>query len=387
MSVLETETSEPSEPNEPLIPQAPLALNGSTNIKTGADGKSFAYHEVTGRVVALHGPAVQMIELLDGTRTFTEILELFKLDPMDYENPRHQAVTNFVLGLVMAEMIVPDGTGVQDTIESEDDYPGLRVEVEHLGMEIPPGWKARFHLPVKSKEDFILERPPARLLWTVSVVGLVSFAAHIFILMSLGSAIGPDGELPERTVGVYALSAAVVSIQLAFHEAAHGLALRTFGLRVKEVGVRFWFYLLPAAYVAQSGEVFLPSRRQRIIVALAGVISDGFTGFIAWHLLSAYVSEQAALGWAILHIGLLMLNMNPLLPTDGARVVEAALGEVSLRTRATRWVKAVVLRRTPPPGSPTTLGKKLYGVASVLLIALFGVMFLVQLVGAIVGLI
>lgn len=355
----------------------PLRWSDAAQLRTGPDGKTFAYNELTGRVVALHGPAEPLIALLDGSRSLDDLWQMAGGSPTpDLDDPRRDRLAGFVDGLGAAGLVVAADHDVADAAT------GVQVTTERV-RDMPPGWKLRIHLPASPDE---LGRTQATgsvsgmRKWAIRAIGLLGAVGHLFVFMSLGLALGELGEPPARTAGIVAITMATIIVQLAFHEAAHGLALRAFGLSVREVGVRFWFFLLPSPYVAQGAEVFLPRKRQRVIVALAGIASDGITGLLAWFAFSTFASDGVLLGWAMVHVGLLMLNLNPFLPTDGARTVEALCGEVALRTRSIRWARARLTGAPMPPGAPTTRGKQAYGIASILLIAVFGLVVAAEII-------
>lgn len=340
-----------------------LALAEATELRDGPDGKPFLFNIDTGTVLALHGPGPQIVSLIDGSRSLVDLYEMFDLSSQDADEPRRHALTAFVRGLEDADMLRWD---------ENEDVRSRSVEAQHLPNEMPPGWKVRFHLerPPRTTEP-ILEKGRSRRALTLLTFFLAGAIGHVLVILALRSSSASLSVLSDSSNSLIGFILALILLQVALHEVAHALLLRQFGLSTREIGLRFWFYIFPLPYVAQSAEVFLPRRRQRAGVAAAGVAADGLTGAILLTALDAVFDPTTVVAWAAFHVTILVVNLNPFLPTDGARFVEAVLGEVSLRQRSVRWAVAVARRRPLPPGSPTTLGRKMYGVVS--LVVVFGV--------------
>ena len=78
-------------------------------------------------------------------------------------------------------------------------------------------------------------------------------------------------------LGILALTLLQV-LSISVHEAGHALAIRHYGRRVRHLGVMI-YYLFPAAYV-DATDMAMATRRQRIVVALAGPIGGLTIGAI-----------------------------------------------------------------------------------------------------------
>lgn len=367
----------PPPPPPPILPEftdRPLALRSTAEVRTGPDGRPFVFDQSSGRVVALHGPGVRIIELLDGSHTLEGLHELFGVGER-LDDPRRLALSNFVVGLDAAGMLDDDEPSVA---------PATEVEVDHIPGDLPPGFKVRVHLPVQLNKT--TDESMSTFLLT-AVLGLIAAAVfgHIAVIQALAGEVSGFGDLPERSIASTLVVFPILLVQVAAHEAAHAGALRLFGLPTREIGLRFWFYIVPLPYVSQAAEVFLPQRRQRVIVALAGITVDGLTGLAIVTFFDSTLGTAVFTSWALLHVMVLLVNLNPLLPTDGARAVEAVLGEVSLRQRCIRWARARAMRQPAPPGSPVTLGKQVYGVAALIFVSLLFVVIVVQIVAGIVA--
>ncbi len=118
-------------------------------------------------------------------------------------------------------------------------------------------------------------------------------------------------------------------VSILVHELGHALTARRFGHRVEIVLQAF------GGYAAYSGGSF--SRKRSLMITAAGPgfqIVLGVLAFLLWRSVPGlnanmdyFLSALAAISliWAI-------LNLLPILPMDGGRLVEAALGPGRMRT-------------------------------------------------------
>lgn len=137
------------------------------------------------------------------------------------------------------------------------------------------------------------------------------------------------------------IAAAVALIfTTAIHEAAHAALMVRYGTPPREAGVGMLFGFLPIAYVDRSDTYRIVERRRRVLVSLAGPLSDLFlAGCAAFAARFATGSEQQFLSsLAILLSFVFIVNLNPILPTDGAHALEAATGQLNVHSKAFTYV-------------------------------------------------
>ncbi|MEV4916671.1 hypothetical protein AB0K47_07645 [Streptomyces tirandamycinicus] len=259
----------------------------------------------------------------------------------------------------------------------------------------------RSHMPrrplVGSGVRAVLDPPAALLRRAPLPFGVLWTAAAVLAVWGAGSALaaplasgGPALSLP-----VWGWTVVVCSmlLQTALHELAHGLACRYYGVPVREIGVGLLFYLVPVAYVDRTDAHRLPGRGSRVVIALAGVAQD-VLWLGGWSALSLYADGQfgqLSLLMVWLQIGLLLANLNPLLPTDGYHALESAMGTLNLRSRAFTALRCRVLRQPPPSwlavrSRSRQLRYQVFGVvclAYALLVAVFCVRSLLALFGGV----
>jgi putative peptide zinc metalloprotease protein len=140
---------------------------------------------------------------------------------------------------------------------------------------------------------------------------------------------------------------------VAFHETAHGLAMASFGRRVRKAGLKL-LLVFPYAYVDTS-EIWFEPRRRRIAVSAAGPVSDFVLGAVfslcCLALSAGTVRDiffQLAFG---AYLGA-FFNLNPTLERDGYQILVDVLREPGLRRRARDQFRLALSGRGGLSGSP-----------------------------------
>ena len=146
-------------------------------------------------------------------------------------------------------------------------------------------------------------------------------------------------------LGLIALTLLQV-LSISVHEAGHALAIRHFGRHVRRFGVAM-YYLFPCFYV-DSTDMSLGSRRQRVIVSLAGPFA-GLTVAAACSLVTELAPNTLAGAIAFKASSLLVfqfvLNLLPILELDGYHVLVDALDAPFLRQRALAFVRGQAVNK------------------------------------------
>ncbi|TAG50181.1 MAG: site-2 protease family protein [Betaproteobacteria bacterium] len=205
----------------------------------------------------------------------------------------------------------------------------------------------------------------------------------------------------DNFIYVLAVNAIPFLLAITLHEAAHGYAARVFGDRTAEMLGRIT--LNPVKHIDWIGTVAIPSltlliggfffgwakpvpvntnnlrnpKTDMIWVAAAGPAAN-LVMAIAWALIFKFVDStavaaiaRAGMAW---NIGLMVLNLLPILPLDGGRIVAGLLpGPLSYK-----------FSRLEPYGLFIVLGLAVAGVLTVILSPLYKIGY--QFLGAIVGL-
>lgn len=202
----------------------------------------------------------------------------------------------------------------------------------------------------------------AALLIVFSVAGLVTwtrlFASPEYQLFRVAQS---------YTLGLVALIVLQV-LSISVHEAGHALAIRHFGRSVRRLGVAM-YYLFPCAYV-DSTDMVLASRRQRVVVALAGPFAGLAVAAVCAFYAAANPGTLAgglAFQAATLFVFQFALNLIPILDLDGYHVLVDALDAPLLRQRAIGFVRGRAARKLRRRDKWTRgeIGLTLYGVGAI----------------------
>ncbi len=205
----------------------------------------------------------------------------------------------------------------------------------------------------------------------------------------------------DNIIYTIAVNAIPLLLAITLHEAAHGYAARMFGDRTAEMLGRI--SLNPIRHIDWIGTVAVPiltlaiggfffgwakpvpvnannmrnPKTDMIWVAAAGPASN-FVMAIGWVLLLKFVESpaidaiaRAGVSW---NVGLMVLNLLPILPLDGGRIVAGLLpGPLSYK-----------YSRLEPYGLFIVLGLSAVGILGTILFPLYKVTY--QALGALVGL-
>jgi putative peptide zinc metalloprotease protein len=238
---------------------------------------------------------------------------------------------------------------------------GLLAGIEGAPEPAPGGWLVRLVRP--------RERP---LPWVPGVIARVyqygGFLLFTRIALALMAAVGFAGVVAffaviagrygtpfvvAKRVGLGALVFVAGRFLLVVcHELAHGLVAESFGRPVSRAGIKVAL-VFPYVFV-DTTDAWFESRRRRMLVSLAGPLSDivlgGAFALACWLGPAGGVRDvcfQVAFGG---YVGALF-NLNPLLERDGYHVLVDLLREPGLRRRASRRLGLALSGRGAAGGS------------------------------------
>jgi putative peptide zinc metalloprotease protein len=194
-----------------------------------------------------------------------------------------------------------------------------------------------------------------------SVAGLVAWVREV--TSARHSLVTVEGSYVLGLVVLIALQVLSISV----HEAGHALAIRHYGRRVRRLGLAI-YYLFPCMYV-DSTDMTMAPRRQRIIVALAGPIA-GMTVGAACAFIAAVdggLAGSLAFKAASLFVFQLVVNLLPILELDGYHVLVDLLDAPLLRQRSMAFARNKVMSklRRRERWTSKELGLGLYGVLAI----------------------
>lgn len=208
--------------------------------------------------------------------------------------------------------------------------PPRRARFNPLGLRIPLG-----------DPDRLLERiaPLARGLFTPASALLLAGVIGAFIVLATLHADAFAADLLSRVqTPSHWLGFALCYFALkALHELAHALAVKHWGGHVYDVGLMLLVFF-PVPYVDASASTAFGDKRQRMVVAAAGIAAElglAGLGMIAWANTEPGLVHTLAFNLVVVGgVSTLLFNGNPLLRFDAYYVLSDWLEIPNLYTRS-----------------------------------------------------
>ncbi len=310
------------------------------NVKTSTvDGKDkyFMKNHVAGTLYELDELSYYIWVLLDGKRNMAEILE-----EMEINRPEVQPITVLQTILFYAE-----SGGLQSTPEPVDEKR-VRVESAFKVHVVIVKNSVRF---LQSIHRAIRPLLKGVLLWaSLAFIVLIGLAFAGQFINILGEARNFE-MLGSTVVGLFIFNFVILAPVTAIHEIAHGVAVVHYGGKPRDMGTG-WFYFGPMFY-CDATDAWAFSRRQRILVMLAGNLSTMLIGAI---IVAALYVWPFPLSFApILYMTAFwcfytsLWNFAPPFETDGYYVLSDLLNMPNLRHDAYAYLKNTVKRLLKKP--------------------------------------
>ncbi|MCG3126933.1 MAG: hypothetical protein CHACPFDD_01788 [Phycisphaerae bacterium] len=188
--------------------------------------------------------------------------------------------------------------------------------------------------------DAFLNRHVQRVAWLFSGVFFWMWLALVAVASAVALAnwrelVQPlNGALAARNLPLMWLT--LVGLKF-FHEMGHAFACKRFGGHVPEMGAYFIMFT-PCAYVDATASWGFTRRRERLIVALAGMYIESIFAAVAvfvWAMTQPSLLNSVAYNVIFLASGVtLLFNINPLMRYDGYYILSDLLELPNLRQRA-----------------------------------------------------
>ena len=184
-----------------------------------------------------------------------------------------------------------------------------------------------------------------------AVIGLIVLAAFgTRALVNLWNDLGAISS----ALGHHAI-VAIIALKLAFfltvalHQLVHALACVHYGRRVKEVGFIVHHLIVPTFY-ADVTDLFMASRRARVVNALAGPTVHlvlGMLGVIWANALGPGLLQACVAASAVLQLQSFIVCIYPFsfLEMDGYHVLEDAVGMPRLSQESSQFMRGTFLKR------------------------------------------
>lgn len=173
-------------------------------------------------------------------------------------------------------------------------------------------------------------------LWTIALLILMGsasrFLAELPSLMDLASPLW----LASLFVGIAVLKS--------LHELGHALACHRYGAEVREMGVLLLMFM-PCLYSDVTDAWRLPSRWQRLMITLAGVVVEltlAAVAIVIWRFSEpGFVHTMALQIVLIASLATLLVNLNPLMRYDGYYLLSDLAETPNLWTRSRQAVTSL----------------------------------------------
>ena len=309
---------------------SPHQLKRHVERTRGLDDRELLYDAARGKYMALSGSAGALVGHFDGVRTGAEVLEQLRQPPTPEQTQR---VARLFHDIRQSGFLTEAPVG-----ENGREATARFARKEHM-----------FRFPLIKNVDRWLEPVTAPLRSVPPGVLVVAW----LLLAAVGVGFGITG-LTNTYVGAMPTGLWVVPLimaaQIAVHELAHAVVCQYLRVPAREAGVALMLYFLPVGYVDRTDSYRVRSRPGRVMIAMAGPLSDqiwfGAAGIVA--LTAPEPVAHVAVVVMVCQILLTVMNFNPVTPSDGYHAVTAAMGIINLRGNALSYVVHLVLR-TPLP--------------------------------------
>lgn len=136
---------------------------------------------------------------------------------------------------------------------------------------------------------------------------------------------------------------ALLFLAIIIHELCHGSLLAYYGGRIRSFGVML-LYLSPACFCDITNSWYLPYKKQRFFIAIAGVISTfGIAGLCAWVFYAVRTIDTSWLGILSIYLYVIgIINLIPFVHFDGYIATMSLIDEPHLREHTMQEWKTFV---------------------------------------------
>ena len=291
--------------------------------------------QVAGEYHRFNRMAWDIVASFDGRRTLDDVWAA-RVAADGEDAPAQSEVIDILSQAFAANLLVgdipPDAAGIVKA-QSRARARKRRAAVNPLAFRIPL-WDP----------DAFLDRHVDALRWMfrgdvlAALLGLVAVGV-LLLLVNAGAFLHDARQMASTPRGLLLIWLAYPVIK-ALHEAAHAFAVKHYGGEVHSVGVTL-LLLTPVPFVDASSSAAFESKRQRALVAAAGILTELLLAAIAltlWLLLEPGLAREAATAVVVIGgVSSLLVNGNPLLRFDGYHVMCDVLELPNLAQRSNRY--------------------------------------------------
>lgn len=300
----------------------------------------------------------KVISLMDGKRDMARVWERLTAE-LGEDTPEQEEVIRLLGQLHNADLIQCDVN------------PDVAELLERRGKQERKKFVSRFLNPMSLR--FPLVDPERFLTWAnrwphiyKGGWGLFIWLAVVLPALFMVPAHWPDltENFSEQLLAMdnLLLMAVIFPLLKALHELGHGLAAKSRGGEVHEMGIMLLVFF-PIPYVEASSASAFVKKTERMLVGAAGMLTELFVAAIAfyfWLLLEPGLTRSLAYNTLVLaSVSSIVFNANPLLRYDGYYILADWAEIPNLGTRSTQYWKYLaeryllaVPKSEPPTATP-----------------------------------
>jgi CRP-like cAMP-binding protein/Zn-dependent protease len=304
---------------------------------------------------------VELVKLMDGTRTIKEIVleRLQGTGDLDLSG-----VADLVFELQVGNFLDRPYVQVFEALDRAiRPVPLRRQRLARFFKTLRLDWKGADRLVrwlYRHGVRHMFKAPVAAVGGAVALAGFVAFVS----LANSG-----DFGLSGRSLALGFLILMALNYFLTFvHELGHAVVLTHYGRKVKSAG--FMIFFGSPAFFVDAADANMLERRQRILQAFAGpygeALVSGTASILVW-LFPNSVIAPTLYKFAVLNYLVLFMNLIPLLELDGYWMVSDIIQVPDLRPRSLAFVRHELWRklRGRTRFSKQEIGLALYGILGV----------------------
>ncbi|MEW6732260.1 MAG: efflux RND transporter periplasmic adaptor subunit [Acidobacteriota bacterium] len=265
-----------------------------------------------------------IITLIDGTHTLTEIQELIR-ERMRFDVDLRKLAT------IIAKL---DTIGLIDGVKRPEikTTETFNLAQKKFSLVNPDNFLTKLHqlIPWVFTKTFVITSCLSILLV------MMELSSHYREFIAQTKALASHGWL------FFLVGWSIICL----HEIGHGLTCKHYGGRVTDMGFMLFYYVLPAGYCNVSDIYLFKNKWHRVYVLLAGLYTQFLIAALAaggWLLFapSSIISNACCIiFWGA--TSSTVINLIPLLKLDGYYIITNVLGEYNLQAQSINYTKQII---------------------------------------------
>ncbi len=326
----------------------------------------------SGRFVRFNTVAYEFLGRLDGDLSVQEIFELANAGKEDEDVLEREDILQVLAQLHGAEVLrgaLPLGArDLLNRYHQRQRFRRYRALSNPLALRIPLFDPDRFLGALIGPARWLFSGSGFMLWLFVVVAAAVTAMAHADELVA---AVGSKALSTHEVLAFWLLFPLIKAL----HELGHGLAVKSWGGEVHEMGINLLVFM-PVPFVDASAAWALRDKRRRALVGAAGIMVELFlaaVAFMVWLVVEPGLVRELALDVALIgSVSSLFFNGNPLLRFDGYYVLEDLIEIPNLASRSSRFYQYLFQKhllglsdaRSPATAPGETAWFAVYGMAA-----------------------